>query len=323
MTHVLYNGSATDQKNALQRARSRTLPVVYIVLLSNIQLFYIETLTKFVSYYTDDHSMKNQLSQKKIGQRLTDLRKRRGFSQEDLAKAVKISRSSVAQIELGNRSVNIMELQRLSIVLGFSLDDFVSGDFGMDQGVEETLIKEPETERISIPSIKVDKFKNVLLYILEKCAGKPNVGETVLYKLLYFSDFNYYELYENHLTGANYRKLPFGPVPQKLDSILQQMITTNQLKRVKTEYHGYPQTRYLPLEKSNLTELRASEKEVIDRVIEQFSDWSATAISDFSHKDMPWLASKEGEDIDYELVFYREAPFSVRNYGEEIEEDGI
>jgi len=267
--------------------------------------------------------MKNKLSKKKIGQRLTGLRKRRGFSQEDLAKAVEISRSSVAQIELGNRSVNIMELQRLSMVLGFSLDDFVSGDFGTDQDVEDTVIKEPETERISVPSIKVDKFKNVLLYILEKCAGKPNIGETVLYKLLYFSDFNYYELYEDHLTGANYRKLPFGPVPQKLDSILQQMIANNQLQRVKTEYHGYPQTRYLPLEKSNLTELRASEKEVIDRVIEQFSDWSATAISNFSHKDIPWLASKEGEDIDYELAFYREAPFSVRNYGEELEDDGI
>jgi hypothetical protein len=35
---------------------------------------------------------------------------------------------------------------------------------------------------------------------------------------------------------------------------------------------------------------------------------------------MPWLASKEGEDINYELAFYREAPYSVRNYGEEIEE---
>lgn len=274
-------------------------------------------------YDKENNNMKNKLSKKKIGQRLTGLRKRRGFSQEDLAKAVEISRSSVAQIELGNRSVNIMELQRLSMVLGFSLDDFVSGDFGTDQDVEDTVIKEPETERISVPSIKVDKFKNVLLYILEKCAGKPNIGETVLYKLLYFSDFNYYELYEDHLTGANYRKLPFGPVPQKLDSILQQMIANNQLQRVKTEYHGYPQTRYLPLEKSNLTELRASEKEVIDRVIEQFSDWSATAISNFSHKDIPWLASKEGEDIDYELAFYREAPFSVRNYGEELEDDGI
>jgi uncharacterized phage-associated protein len=101
------------------------------------------------------------------------------------------------------------------------------------------------------------------------------------------------------------------------------MITHNQLQRVKTEYHGYAQIRYLPLEKADLKELRASEKDVIDRVIEQFSDWSATAISDYSHKDLPWLASKEGEDIDYELAFYREAPFSVRNYSDDVTADEI
>jgi len=266
--------------------------------------------------------MGNKLSQEQIGQRITELRKRKGMSQEDLAKSVKISRSSLAQIELGNRSVNILELQRLSVKLGFSLDDFVSGDFLTNQKIEEEAKPRKVEERISIPSLKVSKFKNVLLYILERCAGKPNVGETVLYKLLYFSDFNYYELYEGHLTGAKYRKLPYGPVPQKLDTIIQQMIDQNQLQRVKTEYHGYPQTRYLPLEKADLTELKASEKEVIDRVIEQMSDWSASAISNYSHMDMPWLASKEGEVIDYELAFYREAPFSVRNY-DEIEEDDI
>lgn len=90
-----------------------------------------------------------------------------------------------------------------------------------------------------------------MLYILERCAGKPNVGETVLYKLLYFSDFNYYELYEEHLTGAKYRKLPYGPVPQNLDSIIGQIIEKGQLQKVKTEYHGYPLTRYLPLEKAD------------------------------------------------------------------------
>ena len=74
------------------------------------------------------------------------------------------------------------------------------------------------------------------------------------------------------------------------------------------------------LEIADLKELKASETEVIDRVIEQMSDWSAAAISQYSHKDMPWIASKEGEIINYELAFYREAPFSVRNYGEEHEE---
>lgn len=266
--------------------------------------------------------MNIKLSKKQIGQRITELRKMKGLSQEELAKKVKMSRPSLAQIELGNRSVDILELQKLSMVLGFSLDVFMSKDFTASQDVEAKIeVKSKKSmERISVPKLKVDKFKNVLLYILEKCAGKPNVGETVLYKLLYFSDFNYYELYEEHLTGAKYRKLPYGPVPQKLDNIINQMIEKGQLQRVKTDYHGYPQTRYLPLEKADLTELRASEKEIIDKVIEQLSDWSAAAISNYSHKDMPWLASKEGEEINYELAFYRDAPFSVRNYGDEIEE---
>ena len=121
--------------------------------------------------------------------------------------------------------------------------------------------------------------------------------------------------------------LNYGPlatlwfdVPQKFDSIIGQMMEKGMIQRIKTEYYGMMQTRYIPLAKADLTEMKASEKEVIDKVIEQMSDWSASAISNYSHLDMPWLASKEGEEINYELAFYRDAPFSVRNYGDEIDE---
>lgn len=286
-------------------------------------MFCIETFCNFVALKREPlNVMIMELSKTQIGQRIAQLRKMKGLSQEDLAKIIRISRSSLTQIELGKRNVEISELQKLSQALGFSLDDFMSENFSASQKVTDTQEKTSKqyVERISVPTLQLNKFKNVVLYILERCAGKPNVGETVLYKLLYFSDFNYYELYEEHLTGARYRKLPFGPVPQKLDTIINQMIDNGQLQRVKTEYHGFAQTRYLPLEKADLTKLRASEKEIIDRVIEQMSDWSAATISNYSHKDMPWLASKEGEEINYELVFYREAPFSVRTYRDEIEE---
>ncbi len=266
--------------------------------------------------------MNIKLLQKQIGQRIAELRKMKGLSQEDLAKNVRISRPSLAQIELGNRSIDVLELQKLSQVLGFSLDDFMSKDFSASQEVfvKEKKKAKKEEERISVPTLQVNKFKNVLLYILERCAGKPNVGETVLYKLLYFADFNYYELYEEHLTGAKYRKLPFGPVPQKLDTIINQMIENGEIERIKVPYFDKIQTRYIPLVSADLKTINGAEKEVIDKVIEQFSDWSAAAISNYSHKDMPWLASKEGEEINYELAFYRDAPFSVRNYGDEIEE---
>lgn len=266
--------------------------------------------------------MDAKLSQKEIGLRIAELRKLKGLSQADLAKRLKISRPSIAQIELGNRGVDALELQSLSMILGFSLDEFMSNEFTASNTVEYKPKSKKQTaeERISVPKFDVNKFRNVLLYILEKCAGKPNVGETVLYKLLYFCDFNYYELYEEHLTGAQYRKLPYGPVPQKLDTIINQMIEAGHIQRFKTDYFGLQQTRYLPLIKANLTELKASEKEVIDRVIEQMSDWSAATISAYSHKDLPWEVTDEGNYINYELAFYREAPFSVRNYGNNEEE---
>ena len=265
--------------------------------------------------------MSAQLTQKELGNRLAELRKIKGLSQADLAKRLQMSRPSLAQIELGNRSVSVLELQQFAVILGFSLDEFLSKDFSptLSLGLTTHDEKQLPMERNSEPKLQVNKLKNVLLYILEKCAGKPNVGETVLYKLLYFCDFNYYELYEEHLTGAKYRKLPYGPVPHNLDAIINKMIDAGQVQRFKTDYFGLQQTRYLPLVKANLTELKASEKEVVDRVIEQMSDWSAAAISSYSHKDLPWEVTDEGEYISYELAFYREAPFSVRNYANDEE----
>ena len=146
------------------------------------------------------------LSQKEIGKRIMQLRKAKGLSQEELAKNIAISRSSLVQIEQGNRYVDVQELHKLSILLEFSLDEFLSKDFNnAKKEILKEEKKEKAEERISIPEMSVSKFRNILLYILGKCAGKPNVGETVLYKLLYFSDFNYYELYEEHLSGARYR----------------------------------------------------------------------------------------------------------------------
>jgi len=258
-----------------------------------------------------------KLTQKEIGKRISEIRKRKGYSQDDLAKILNISRSSLTQVELGKRNLTVLELNDIANILSISIDKLLSSGFNLEeQLIEQEKMDKDQEYRISVPELKVNKFKNILLYILEKCAGKPNVGETLLYKLLYFSDFNYYELYEEHLSGAEYKKLPYGPVPQKLDSIISQMITKKQLKRLKVDYHGYPQTRYIPLVKPNLRNLSAEEKVVIDIVINQYSDWSASAISDYSHKDMPWLASKDGETIDYELAFYREPPYSVRNYDE-------
>jgi len=228
------------------------------------------------------------------------------------------------QIEQGNRNIKVAELKSIAEILNFSMDAIISEDYNIKELKTNTCLEESEPiyERISVSELNVNKFKNLIIYILEKSAGKPNVGETVLYKLLYFSDFNYYKIYEEHLSGAIYRKLPNGPVPISIDTILDSMINVDKsLKRFKTEYYGYQQKRYIPLINADLRLFNAAEIEVVNKVIELLSSMSATEISLYSHEDMPWKASKDMEQIDYELAFYRTAPYSVRKYNQ-IEEYG-
>ena len=268
------------------------------------------------------------ITQKELGIRLSGLRKARGLTQKELCKILDISRPSVSQLEAGQREMSAIELQRLASALHFSIDEILADNYNMESveriegAVPSAREVEAKGERTSVPGFIEDKFRNILLYILKRCAGKPNVGETVLYKLLYFCDFNYYEIYEEHLTGARYKKLSYGPVPCEMSLIVNNMAASGQLQKVKTDYYGKPQTRYLPLKKPDLTLFSAAEKEVIDSVIDQMSDWSARMISDYSHNDKPWRATELNDYIDYELVFYRRPPYSVRVY-EEDEQDNF
>ena len=73
--------------------------------------------------------------------------------------------------------------------------------------------KAEETMRVSVPAINVQKFREVLLYILDKVGAKSIVDEIVIHNLLYFIDFDFYEKYEKQLIGATYKKNTFYPAP--------------------------------------------------------------------------------------------------------------
>ena len=93
------------------------------------------------------------------------------------------------------------------------------------------------------------------------------------------------------------------------------MVANEEVEKVNSKYYNYPQTKYLPLRKENLHIFSGDELELVDKVLNKFSDMNASAISNYSHKDVPWLAAEEGGIIDYESVFYRTDEYTVRNYG--------
>jgi len=260
-----------------------------------------------------------------VGQKIKSLRDEIGISQEELAKRLDISRPTLVQIEAGRRPLNVPEAQILSEVFGVSLSDLMSADPGITVEIKKShTTKQPKSTtsiRISVPQKKLDKFKEVLLYILGKVGAKPNIGETVLYKLLYFIDFDFYEKYEEQLIGATYIKNKYGPTPVEFKKIVDDMIDNGDLVCVKSEYFKYPQRKYLPNKEADLQLLNAMEIKHIDGVLDTLSDMSANEITDYSHKDVPWITADDGRQIDYESVFYRTDDYSVREYPEDKKVD--
>jgi len=251
----------------------------------------------------------------KIGSRIKELRSQRGISQQRLAELLGVSRPTISQIESGGRKISAEELDALAKIFNIFVDSLLSKEEEpmviLQKGTKDRKLQ--SRIRINVPQKNMEKFKEVLLYILNKVGSKPNVGETVIYKLLYFIDFDFYEKYEEQLVGATYVKNNYGPTPLEFQKIVEQM-ADRELVRVKSTYFNFPQTKYLPLRKPDLTKLRANEIEVIDNVLNKLSDMNASQISDYSHDDVPWLTTKDDGIIEYESAFYRIVPYSVREY---------
>jgi len=255
---------------------------------------------------------------KKLGNKIRKLREQIDLSQEELADRLKISRVTISQIEKGQRRITAEEMVELAKFFNTTSDIILDLERDIKVVLEKKDGVPPKRKkglRINVPQKNLSKFKEVLLYILKQVGSKPNVGESVLYKLLYFIDFDYYEKYEEQLIGATYIKNNYGPTPKEFIKIVSEM-EGKDLTKVEGKYFEYPQRKYLPLREPDLSSLSARELETIDHVLKRLSDMNGREIGDYSHDDVPWLTTEDGKVIEYESVFYRTPVYSVRSYDE-------
>ena len=253
---------------------------------------------------------------------LKKLRLKNQISQETIANKIGVSRTTYIQIEKGLRELTVSEAKKLAKYFGMSLQDFLDEKEVKEPKVEivkQKQVKDKEEDiRISIPQEKVEKFKEVFLYILQNIGARSNIGEAVVCKLLYFIDFDYFEKYEEQLMGLTYIKNHHGPTPAAFNKIVKQMEKDEDIVSVSKKYFQYDQKKYLPRREANLSVLSAQEKELIDSEIERFKDFNATQMAEYSHKDVPWITAENLKPIDYESVFYRTPEFSRRQYGDRV-----
>jgi len=251
---------------------------------------------------------------------IKQLRKKNGFTQDFVASKMGISRPTYIQTEEGKRDITVSEARKLSDIFNISLENFLQEkETKMKVSIEKDKNNKKEQEiRISVPQKNFKKFKEVLLYILSKVGGKSNVGEAVIYKLLYFIDFDFYEKFEEQLIGATYIKNHHGPTPIEFKVIIDDMIKNGEVVKVEGKYFNYTQRKYLAVRKPNLDILSGREIEHIDDVLARLSDKNAKEMENYSHEDTPWKTAENGKPLSYESVFYRDEHYSVRNYEDEL-----
>lgn len=73
-----------------------------------------------------------------VGERITVLRKRAKLSQEQLAKRLNVSASTIGMYEQGRREPSIRTLAELSKIFGVSLDYLITGSEVTDRHVQKT-----------------------------------------------------------------------------------------------------------------------------------------------------------------------------------------
>lgn len=93
-----------------------------------------------------------------LGEKIYNLRKQKGFSQEELGNKINVSRQTISNWELNETTPNIEQLKLLSKVFNVSIDDLLDND------VKSVLIERvSNTEKLAGIIIKILKIMGIVL----------------------------------------------------------------------------------------------------------------------------------------------------------------
>jgi hypothetical protein len=154
-----------------------------------------------------------------------------------------------------------------------------------------------------------DRFRELILYICQKCATHSRFGATKLNKLLYFCDFMAYLRLGDPITGFEYQREKNGPVPTRLVPFREQMKKAGELAIQPVRLpDGRIQLRHVNLREPKLEVFSSKQMALIDEMIEYLKNKDAEAVSDLTHTMVGWQVVDPGEQIPYETAFVSTGP---------------
>jgi len=214
----------------------------------------------------------------------------RGYTQEQIAHAIGVSRPTYINIESGKKELTLRQAEALSSMLRLGMDDILGTADG--------------TSAFSDVIKATEKYKQIILNSLKYGADEDGkITKTKLAKLVYLADFIWYYLNSSPMSGMTYRKLPRGPVADVYFRALDEMEEDGIIIR---EPKGKAILFSLIEKEAPASRLSNGELNLIKKIGEAWSSRSTDDIVSFTHEQLPWQICRDGEVIPYGLITQEE-----------------
>ena len=139
-----------------------------------------------------------------------------------------------------------------------------------------------------------EKLNAVILYLC-----KQKISKTKLMKLLFYIDFSFYKENSCSVTGLEYARLTFGPVPDDYELLIDNFVNKGA---IRYENEGDNQS-VTAIDNSNLDQLNNKEIALINSIVLFFKDYDAKKITAFSHQEKGWKETAHSKIISYDYAF--------------------
>ncbi len=211
-----------------------------------------------------------------VNNNICKLRKLNGYSQNDVANKLGVSRQTYMNMEKEGGQVTTSQLEELANIFGVQVSEFY-------YEIQNT-----------------EKFKQMYFYIVSKFTdGLP---KTKLAKLLYLSDFRHF--YDNleSMSGVMYKCKEYGPLADPFLEMTDEMFDNGEIKIDALSMGAQMISLSTRLDLNDLDLLSDLEKKEMDEICEKWAKDNTQTIVHFTHQQKPWKACRPNEIIPYELI---------------------
>lgn len=216
-------------------------------------------------------------------EKIKSLRIEKNLSQEQIAKAIGVSRPTYGAIESGKQELSLEEAKKLSTLFGIGVDELSSGNIS-----------------------NMQKYKHMILSFLRMDVSKDGkIPKTKLAKMLYLADFAwFYDNFES-MSGMQYRKITYGPVPDAFFRALDELVEDGKI--VIDSKYGDGKDMFLISESdSNKNEkintISIKENKLMKEIANKWKNKKTQEIVNFTHNQLPYTLCRENELVPYELI---------------------